>query len=251
MKYGLTLLGLLAVLAGTPAQAVDPFLGSQWAIDFLHLAEAWQKVEGNAYLNVIDLGLEYNHEDLRAFPVVGPKPGNFRLHLSYDLRSNHDDPCPDEFEEASDTSGPAPCDGTMLQNPVGSGNNAINAGHGTHVAGIAAATPDNGLGITGACRHCSLIMSRISTNENDIPQALYWGVDRGSQIFSGSFGIVDPAGTVSCPPPPGQDPKWNSLCAALALADQRDVVMVFAAGNNLGGLDFPARYQGAIGVGGV
>ncbi|HVG11253.1 MAG TPA: S8 family serine peptidase [Thermoanaerobaculia bacterium] len=269
MKRGWTLLGTLVLLAGTPAfasdarppeeeamqqitaDAVDPHLGSQWAINFLHLTEAWQKVEGNAYVDVIDLGLEVNHEDLRAFPITGPKPGNFRLHLSYDLRLNHDDPCPDEFESSSDLSGPAPCDGTILQNPVGPGNDAIHAGHGTHVSGILAATPDNGLGITGACRHCSFLMSRIRTDQFDIPQALYWGVDRGSQILSGSFGIVDPAGTVSCPPPPGQSTIWNQLCESLALADQRDVVMVFAAGNNLGGLNFPARYQGAIAVGGV
>lgn len=268
MKRGLALVGALVLLTGAPAfpgeqraaeeasiqqlsaEAVDPHLGSQWAIDFLDLTEAWEKVKGNAYVDVIDLGLEVNHEDLRAFPVVGPKPGNFRLHLSYDLRQSHDDPCPDELESSSNNSGPAPCDGTYPPDLVGPGGNA-SAGHGTHVSGIVAATPDNGVGVTGACRHCSLLMSRISTNATDIPQALYWGVDRGSQVLSGSFGIFDSSGTVACPPPPGQSAAWDQLCEALALADQRDVVMVFAAGNNLGTIDFPARYPGAIAVGGV
>lgn len=255
MRRSLSFLALSAVLLGTvilprPASAVDPY--TNWGINELNLPAAWSKIKGNANICVADVGVEVNHPDLRAFPVTDPlhfEGGNLRLHLSYDFRNNSDDACADELESESHPLSYAPCDGVTYPDMKGTGG-TDNAGHGTHTSGIVAANVGNGIGAEGACPHCSLIMSAMNTTSVILPKSFNWGVDRGAQVLSGSLGIVVSPTAQVCPPANEQDP-WRALCDSLALAEARDVVMVFAVGNNLGPINFPARYPGSIAVGGL
>ena len=42
-------------------------------------------------------------------------------------------------------------------------------GHGTHVAGIAAALTDNGVGVAGVCPNCSLLNAKVCDNFGGCP----------------------------------------------------------------------------------
>ena len=101
----------LLELLGTPN---DPELEGEWNVLEFGLPEAWELETGagNVVVSVIDSGVDTGHEDLQGKLLPG-----------CDFFDRDDNPAPDSAGER--------------------------AAHGTHVAGIAAATGDNALGIAG------------------------------------------------------------------------------------------------------
>lgn len=211
----------------------------QWGSHVLNLEHAWDRVKGHAYIGITDTGLEVNHPDLRAFHVSGSTTvydhGNFRRQLSYDFGYN---------------------DANVDENMVRLGITPTALGHGTHISGIVAATPNNGIGVAGACWNCSLMMAKVSilrqdgTNA-DIPLAALaagttWLVDHGAQVLNASLRAAGKGATCDSP-----TDQLGMYCTALAYADQRDVVMVAASGNAKTSLDFPASDPRVIAVGGI
>lgn len=101
----------------------DPLVGSQWGIDSVNLRPAWDYTHGWGYLGFIDTGLEVEHPELRAFhrdeqDQLVYDGGGLRTQLGFDYLYNN---CGiDELD---------PEDGVLR----------TRAGHGTVVAGIAAA----------------------------------------------------------------------------------------------------------------
>jgi thermitase len=115
-------------------------------------------------------------------------------------------------------------------------------GHGTHVAGIAAASGNNGIGIAGVSWGARIMPIKVlnaggNGSFADVAAGIIWATNNGSQIINLSLGGAS-ASTV--------------LQDAVNYADGKGVLLVAAAGNT--GINFilyPARYPNVIAVGAV
>lgn len=95
-------------------------------------------------------------------------------------------------------------------------------GHGTHVAGIAAASTNNSIGISGTCPACGLIIGKVLNDNGSGPdsviiQGIIWASDQGAKVINMSF---TGAGN-STAKQDAIDYAWN-----------KGAVLVAAAGNN-------------------
>ncbi len=232
---------------------IDPVLGDpelyQWGSHTLNLPAAWQYAKGHAWVGLIDTGLEVAHPDLRTYSRDAEDNlvfdgGNFREHLSEDIR----------FEDCS-----------VDEMDPEDGIDRTHAGHGTHVAGIVAATTDNvdpdtgeGIGVAGACWNCSILMTRTFADDDpeggdpQFPQrqmdravaSFRFLLDHGVQVISMSFGV----GESGCP---GGELNLNAFCQTLVLAEERDVKLLASAGNDKTTIDFPANDPRVMSIGGI
>jgi len=118
-------------------------------------------------------------------------------------------------------------------------SNDIN-GHGTHVAGIAAAITDNDNGVAGLGGDCSLMNVKVVSNNGVgyyswIAEGIIWAADNGADVINLSVG--------------GQSPS-EMLEDAVDYAWSKGVVVVAGAGNNGWSAPFwPAYYDNCIAVG--
>jgi thermitase len=115
-------------------------------------------------------------------------------------------------------------------------------GHGTHVAGIAAAATNNGVGIAGVGFNCSLMNVKVYYNEGAAIRATFsayaegitWAASNGARVILMSFGTPTPSATVE---------------DAVNFAWNRGAVLVASAGNNgTANLYYPAAYENCIAV---
>lgn len=116
-------------------------------------------------------------------------------------------------------------------------------GHGTHVAGIAAATAGNGTGIAGVSPNSQLLAVRAAyldaagnpvITTDAITAGIDWAVAKGAKVVNLSLGGAD------------YDPL---LAQAVENAVAKGVVVVAAAGNDNGGpVEYPAAFPGVIAV---
>ncbi|TMB93585.1 MAG: peptidase S8 [Chloroflexi bacterium] len=115
-------------------------------------------------------------------------------------------------------------------------------GHGTHVAGIAAASTNNGTGVAGICPRCSIMPVRVldangSGWTSDVAAGIVYAADHGARVINMSLG----APTVS-----------QSLRAALDYALAHNALPVAAMGNNYAPYALePAYWYSALSVGAV
>src|SRR5581483_2076963 len=112
------------------------------------------------------------------------------------------------------------------------------AGHGTFVSGIIAAN-DDGNGIVGVAPDSKLYALKVLDSNGigyvgDIIAALQWCVDHNIDIISMSFGLQSDS---------------PALHDAIANAYSHGIVLVAAAGNVPGTIDYPAAYSEVIAVG--
>jgi len=133
--------------------------------------------------------------------------------------------------------------------PVAGGVNTIGGrsyrddnGHGTHVAGIAAAAGRSGSPAGVAPRVRLYAVKVLDRNGggyvSDIVEGIEWCMKRGIRVMNMSFGL--PPGTAS-----------RALLDAIRQATRRGIVTVVSAGNGgiaSGGLDVPASYSETIAV---
>lgn len=116
------------------------------------------------------------------------------------------------------------------------------AGHGTHIAGIAAAVVGNGHGVAGVGNLDVLPVKVLDADgtgrESDLATGLAWCANAGADVAVMALGVDDDGPTVR---------------NAIAYARERDVLLLASAGN--GGCDgcvnFPARHPDVIAVGAV
>ncbi len=111
------------------------------------------------------------------------------------------------------------------------GNNDVMAGtatHGTHVAGIIAASRGNGIGMDGVANNVRIMMLRAvpdgDEHDKDIANAIRYAVDNGAQVINMSFGK-------SFSP----EKKW--VDEAVQYAEKKGVLLVHAAGNDSKNID--------------
>jgi len=112
-------------------------------------------------------------------------------------------------------------------------------GHGTHVAGIAAALTNNVIGIAGVAPSCLLIPVRILDNDgtgtlNNLINGIIYAADQGAQVIN-----------LSCGGPGGSILLEN----AVNYAWEKGCVVIGSAGSN-GSTDltYPAAYEHVISV---
>ena len=105
------------------------------------------------------------------------------------------------------------------------GNNNVSAGnpsHGTHVAGIIAASRGNGKGMDGIDEQVYIMALRAvpdgDERDKDVALAIRYAVDNGARIINMSFGKYFSPGK-----------KW--VDDAVQYAEDHDVLIVHAAGN--------------------
>jgi subtilisin family serine protease len=110
-------------------------------------------------------------------------------------------------------------------------------GHGTHVAGIVAATGNNGIGVAGVDWNAQIMPLKVldasgGGNDAAIVEGIDFAVEHGARIINASW---------------GGGPPSQAVANAISFAGSHGVVFVTAAGNNGGNDDvtpfYPASYH--------
>lgn len=116
------------------------------------------------------------------------------------------------------------------------GNNdlmGLSSDHGTHVAGIVGAARNNGIGIDGITPRVKLMILRVVPNgderDKDVALAIKYAVRNGASIINMSFGK-------------DYSPDAAQVQAVCKWAQDRDVLLVHAAGNDGQNLDYGENY---------
>ena len=108
-----------------------------------------------------------------------------------------------------------------------------NADHGSHVAGIIAASRNNGLGINGVANNVSIMAIRVvpegDERDKDVANGILYAVDNGASVINMSF---------------GKGFKWDKKAVddAVKYAEERGVLLVHAAGNDNENIDVKENY---------
>jgi serine protease len=104
---------------------------------------------------------------------------------------------------------------------LGSGPATVDEdGHGTHVASLACAQPDNGIGIAGAGLGCDLLVAKSDLTEGSVAKALVWAADNGAHAINMSFGTE------------GRFAAAPAIVSALHYANAKGAVLVAAAADD-------------------
>jgi len=106
-------------------------------------------------------------------------------------------------------------------------------GHGTYVAGIAAADTNNNEGIAGVAWNCKILPVKVTDAEgnawyDDLIDGILWAADNGAHVINLSLG--------------GEESD-DSLRDALKYAHDKGVVIAAAAGNDDTAVFYPAAYD--------
>jgi len=116
------------------------------------------------------------------------------------------------------------------------GNNDVagpNAEHGSHVSGIIGASRANSIGINGIANSVSIMAIRVvpegDERDKDVANGIRYAVDNGARVINMSF---------------GKGFKWNKevVDEAVKYAEERDVLLVHAAGNDNEDVDVKENY---------
>ncbi|KQR67125.1 peptidase S8 [Arthrobacter sp. Leaf337] len=222
---------LATSLIAAPEARADSWRDKQYWLAESGITKAWEVSKGaNVKVAVIDSGVDAKHPDLKGAVVGG-----------------------------SDASGAGSADG---QKSIGS-----KPEHGTLVATMLAgrghqppkstASPAPGAtaapgpdGIVGVAPEAQILSVSTwlgsqnpggKTDQEQIPAAVRWAVDNGARVINISLGSTSP--------------EWpQSWDAAFLYAEQKDVVIVAAAGNRVGGnvqVGAPATIPGVLTVAGL
>lgn len=191
-------------LTASEVAANDPYRSQQWGLDDLAIESAWSHSAGaQVDIAIVDTGVAATHPDLRG-----------RV-----------------------------CSGVAFLAGDGvarTGKGAADPqGHGTHVAGIAAAATSDGVGVAGVAPRARLVPVRVMDDSgrgyaSDVARGIVWAVDHGAEVINLSLG----------------GPGTPSMESAVDYALGHGVVVVAAAGNDGPGgqASFPGAFDGAIAV---
>ena len=236
-----------AAFPGSPLANGSDDTDHQWGLVALNAYSAWDKATGHGYIGVVDNGVQSQFGSAGAHPellhsatTTQPWFGNVHLQFSRNYGIGQ------SIDERDFTGSGAP--------PSASG------GHGTHVAGLIAGTPNNNLGGSGLCWFCTLMIVKanvwdgntvtLQMDSDATANAISFLSGSGAQALNISAGAwLNGSGTpYSCSTMPNL-----AICNALLYAQYRDVVVVAAAGNWDGAPypQFPANDARSIAVGGV
>ncbi|MFC7341776.1 S8 family serine peptidase [Saccharopolyspora griseoalba] len=211
-------LGLLASQATATAAGGDPLSDKQWGLAQIHAPEAWASSTGaGEVIAVVDTGVDLGHPEFAGKLVPG---ATFAC-----------------------GGGPAPCGDGDWRGADGVGQEPDV--HGTHVAGIAAASTGNGTGIAGVAPDARIMPIKALENGSgsfdDIGAGIRYAADHGANVINLSVGALPGTQLLTLL---GQE---SAAKDAIAYARERGVVVVASAGNETSPLcDTPAWEEGAL-----
>lgn len=109
--------------------------------------------------------------------------------------------------------------------------------HGTHVAGIIAASRNNGKGVDGIADNVRIMAIRAvpdgDEHDKDVALAIRYAVDNGAKIINMSFGK-------------GFSPEKHWVDDAVIYAESKGVLLIHAAGNSGANIDTVPNFPNAI-----
>lgn len=194
----------------------DPYYGEQWALEKMGMPLAWEASTGSEgiLLGVVDSGVDFRHEDLAG--KIWKNPG--------EVCGNGWDDDHDGFVDD--------CYGVNVI--TGRGDPMDDDGHGTHLAGTAAAIGNNGRGMAGVDWHTTILPIKFlgegGGNVADFLEAVAFAKARGVRVMNMSFGAYS-----------------YSEAEKQAIAGAPNILFVAAAGNERYDNDFhplyPASYD--------
>ncbi|MET9774882.1 type VII secretion-associated serine protease mycosin [Streptomyces sp. NPDC006367] len=220
-----------SLAAGHPAAAEESFSdqcefpnaaypGRPWSLQRVQLDELWSRSKGEGVrVAVIDTGVDVKNPQLKS--AVDVKSG--RNFLPKDLKDENGDPIERGNENGTTDT----------------------VGHGTKVAGIIAARPDDRTGFVGLAPEATIIPIQQNDAEGNgdtgtLTESIRYAVKAGADVINISqdtTGAAEP------------DPE---LEAAVDEALAQDVVVVASAGNDGQGGNvkktYPASYEGVLAV---
>ena len=227
----------------------DPYYPQQWNLENsgqtlgtagadIHMEEAWDLETGSSsvIIAVIDTGVDYKHEDLssKIWKNSAEIAGNG---VDDDGNGYVDDIRGWDFVNVD------PSWVAQGEDPGPPDNNPMDFdGHGTMMAGIAAARADNGKGVAGVCSGCTIMPLRVAYRSasgggqlslSDAAEAVRYATDNGARVINMSFGGYDA----------------QTMADAVRYAADHGVFMAAAAGNYGGDIEFyPAAYPQVFSV---
>ncbi|HYP23422.1 MAG TPA: S8 family serine peptidase, partial [Actinomycetota bacterium] len=192
----------------------DPMLSQQWGLTRIRANEAWPLATGEGItIAVVDSGVDLTHPDLAA---------NVDVERDMDFVDGKAD-----TDGAQDTSG-----------------------HGTHVAGIAAAVTNNGVGVAGVAPKAVILPVRVLGAEQDrtarIAAGVRYAADEGAHVINLSLSYSPPGHVDSITG--NMKPVHDAISYALG----KGAVVVASSGNeSLPLCAEPAAVNGVLCVGAV
>ncbi len=201
----------------------DRYYQEQWGLRRIKCEEAWELEKGSqeVIIAIVDTGVDQNHPDLKDKLVPG-----------YDM---------------VDLTEVEPGEGCVWEGDIYTrdDNPEDENGHGTHCAGIAAASTNNDRGVAGVAWNCKIMPVRVLANTRcttpegtyvdgtgiftDIADGIIWAADHSAHVISMSLGGLVPI----------DEPLPELLRDAIDYANSRGCVIVAAMGNE--GVN-PERY---------
>lgn len=227
------LLAGLFVAAGVitaPAALADEWRDKQYWLKESGITEAWKVSKGaGVKVAVIDSGVDVKHPDLK-----GAVSGGFDASGSGDAGGQK-------------SIGAKPEHGTLVATILAGRGHQPKDASPSPVPKTGASGPDGMVGVAPEAEVLSVSTWLGSPNpsgksdQDQIPEAVRWAVDNGARVINISLGSTTP--------------QWpQSWDAAFLYAEQKDVVIVAAAGNRVGGniqVGAPATIPGVLTVAGV
>jgi len=214
----------------------DPEIANQYHLQTIRAQQAWEVYQGSETVTIVisDDGIQQDHEDLGPNIAINDKeiPDNG---LDDDANGYIDDYNGYNFAYQLDGTKP------------GSTTSITAYGHGTKVAGLAAAATNNGKGIAGVGYKSKMFPLKTSKRSGGGIlfgyQSLIYCASRGLPVVNTSWGVVKPYSQI--------DQSVIDYCLA-------SNVLVVASGGNHGEdepnaawrlVNFPSGYRGVFGIG--
>jgi membrane-anchored mycosin MYCP len=225
-----------AAIATAPAAQADTWRDKEYWLKEAGITKAWEVSKGaNVKVAVIDSGVDGDHPDLKGAiagghdvsgagstdgqKCIGAKPEHGTLVATMLAGRGHQPPPKKSTASAKPTPTPSP----------------------------SKTFPDGIMGVAPEAEILSVSTWLGSANpggksdQDQIPEAVRWAVDNGAKVINISLGSTSP--------------EWpQSWDAAFLYAEQKDVVIVAAAGNRVGGnvqVGAPATIPGVLTVAGL
>ena len=201
----------VAAAIGQPSPFPEVFdsFANTWGINRVNAPEVWAQghTGEGVVVAVLDSGVDYNHPDLAS--NIWTNPGEIPSNGIDDDRNGYIDDIRG-WDFVNNDSDPNEVFSLALNSPYG---------HGTHVAGIIAAT-DDGLGVTGVAPDATIMPIRVVGDEvglpGDVAMGIRYAADNGVDVINLSLG-----GRYF---PEAED--------AIRYATERGVVVVMSSGND-------------------
>jgi serine protease len=207
------LAAVVAVLVATVAPAgsatSDTYFSRQWGLAKIQAEQAWATANGTgALIAIIDTGADLTHPDLDGKILASAATSG-------------------DFVEPNGT-----CTGKGARKTCTQDGAQDKNGHGTHVAGIAAAETSNGIGVAGTAPGASLLPVRVldadgSGTADQVAAGIRYAADKGADVLNLSLGFLSGEGTVI-----KIIGDLDPVNAAIDYAWSKGAVIVIAAGND-------------------